>query len=158
MTCQTVGGIQLNSFNLKVKWGKKVGKQWLIGWANRRDNGEEYRRKEEESAEGKTVRCTNKEGWKSNTVDSREGDTGTKFCNRLPIDFHWAPCKFSNSVEELRTLSCHHFGMSALCLWCRGGLEMTTRELSKFDTKPLRHPYELRISSSNQTPLLQSEY
>jgi len=48
--------------------------------------------------------------------------------------------------------------MSAHCPWCRGGLEMSTGELSKFDTKPLRHPYELRISSSNQTPLLQSEY
>lgn len=35
---------------------------------------------------------------------------------------------------------------------------MSTRELSKFDTKPLRHPYELRISSSIETPLLQSEY
>jgi len=59
VTCQTVGGIQLNSFNLKVKWGKKVGKQWLIGWANRRDNGEEYRRKEEESArtQSKTNSC-----------------------------------------------------------------------------------------------------
>jgi hypothetical protein len=34
----------------------------LVGWVNRRDNEEEYRRKEEESAEGKTVRCTNKEG------------------------------------------------------------------------------------------------
>lgn len=95
--------------------------------------------------------------WKRNTVDSREGDTGI-FCNRLPIDLQWAPCKFSNNVAELRTLSCRHCGMSDPCLWCRDGLEMSTRELSKFDTKPLRHPYELRISSSKQTPLLQSEY
>lgn len=72
----------------------------LIGWVNRKANGEEYRRKEEESAEGKTVRCTNIEGWKRNTVDSREGDTGMKFCNRLPIVFQWAPCKFSNNAAE----------------------------------------------------------
>jgi hypothetical protein len=103
----------------------------LIGWVNRRDNGEECRRKEEESAEGKKVRCTNKEGWKRNTVDSREGDTGI-FCNRHLIDFQWAPCKFSNNVAGLRTLSSCHCGMFAPCPWCRGGLEMSTRELSKF--------------------------
>ena len=120
----------------------------LIGWVNRRDNGKEYGRKDEESAEGMTVRCTNKEGWR------RKGDTGI-FCDRLPIAFQWAPCKFSNNVAELRTLPCCQCGMSAPCPWCRSGVEMSVRELSKFDTKPLRHPYELRISSSNQTPLLQ---
>ena len=126
----------------------KKGKAMLIGWVNRRDNGKEYGRKDEESAEGMTVRCTNKEGWR------RKGDTGI-FCDRLPIAFQWAPCKFSNNVAELRTLPCCQCGMSAPCPWRRGGVEMSIRELSKFDTKPLRHPYELRISSSNQTPLLQ---
>ena len=36
-----------------------------------------------------------------NIVDSMEGDTSMTFCNRLPIDFQWAPCVFSNNVAEL---------------------------------------------------------
>lgn len=63
----------------------------LIGLANKKDNGEEYKIKEEGSGEGKTVRCTNKEGWKRNTVASREGDRSMKFYNILPIEFQWAP-------------------------------------------------------------------
>ena len=71
-----------------------------------------------------------------------------KGCNRLPIEFQWAPCRYSNNVAELRTFSSLQSGMPAPCPWCRGGLELSTRELSKFNTKPFRHPYELIISSS----------
>ena len=52
MTCQTVGDIQLSSFNVKEKWEKR-GTAVLIGWANKKANREEYKRKEEGSAEGK---------------------------------------------------------------------------------------------------------
>lgn len=40
----------------------------LIGWENTKDNGEEYKIKEEGTAEQKTVGWTNKERWKRNTV------------------------------------------------------------------------------------------
>jgi hypothetical protein len=45
VTCQAVGGVRLYSFNLKEKW-ETSGRGMLIGWANKRNNGKEYQRKE----------------------------------------------------------------------------------------------------------------
>jgi hypothetical protein len=48
--------------------GENRGRAMLIGWENTKDNGEEYKIKEEGTAEQKTVGWTNKERWKRNTV------------------------------------------------------------------------------------------
>ena len=50
--------------------------------------------------EGKRVRCTSKMVWKRNTREGREADVGMKVVTDFALNFHWAPCKCSNSVEE----------------------------------------------------------